>query len=66
MPNETPETHEGVVCVFGGTGFLGRRIVAHLRDQGSPVRIASRHPVRSRSFHGRKIEPFRADTKDES
>jgi uncharacterized protein YbjT (DUF2867 family) len=68
MPNETPETHEGVVCVFGGTGFLGRRIVAHLRDQGSPVRIASRHPVCIRSFQqdGRQIEPFRADIEDES
>ena len=30
--------------VFGGTGFLGRRIVRHLRDAGFAVRIASRHP----------------------
>jgi uncharacterized protein YbjT (DUF2867 family) len=34
------------VTVFGGTGFLGRRIVRHLRDRGFPVRIASRHPDR--------------------
>jgi NADH dehydrogenase len=30
--------------VFGGTGFLGNRIVRHLRDHEFPVRIASRHP----------------------
>jgi NADH dehydrogenase len=35
------------VTVFGGTGFLGRRIVRHVRDKGFAVRIASRHPKRS-------------------
>jgi uncharacterized protein YbjT (DUF2867 family) len=34
------------VTVFGGTGFLGRRIVRHMRSCGIPVRIASRHPDR--------------------
>jgi uncharacterized protein YbjT (DUF2867 family) len=33
-----------VVTVFGGTGFLGRRIVSHLRAKGFTVRVASRHP----------------------
>ena len=32
------------VTVFGGTGFLGRRIVRYLRSCGFPVRVASRHP----------------------
>ena len=32
------------VTVFGGTGFLGRRIVRRLCYRGFPVRIASRHP----------------------
>ncbi|MGA8294506.1 MAG: NAD(P)H-binding protein, partial [Rhodoplanes sp.] len=32
------------VTVFGGTGFLGRRIVRHLHDKGFSVRIASRRP----------------------
>jgi NADH dehydrogenase len=36
-----------VVTVFGGTGFLGRRIVRHLRAKGFSVRIASRHPSSS-------------------
>lgn len=35
------------VTVFGGTGFLGRRIVRRLRCRGFPVRIASRHPDRA-------------------
>ena len=32
------------VTVFGGTGFLGRRVVHQLRDSGATARIASRHP----------------------
>jgi uncharacterized protein YbjT (DUF2867 family) len=35
-----------VVTVFGGTGFLGRRIVRHLRLHDFDVRVASRHPDR--------------------
>ena len=38
-----------VVTVFGGTGFLGRRIVRHIRDKGFSVRIASRHPSSANS-----------------
>jgi uncharacterized protein YbjT (DUF2867 family) len=34
----------GLITVFGGTGFLGRRIVQHLLDHGFQVRIAPRHP----------------------
>jgi NADH dehydrogenase len=37
-------TNGRTVTVFGGTGFLGRRVVRHLRDGGFSVRIASRHP----------------------
>jgi len=36
-----------LVTVFGGTGFLGRRIVRHLYDAGFAVRVASRHPDRA-------------------
>ncbi|MGB9043016.1 MAG: complex I NDUFA9 subunit family protein [Pseudolabrys sp.] len=39
-------TNERTVAVFGGTGFLGRRVVRHLRNSGLSVRIASRHPER--------------------
>ncbi len=44
------DTNERIVTVFGGTGFLGRRVVRHLRKHGFPVRIASRHPDRARSL----------------
>jgi uncharacterized protein YbjT (DUF2867 family) len=32
------------VTVFGGTGFIGRRVVRCLRESGVTVRVASRHP----------------------
>jgi uncharacterized protein YbjT (DUF2867 family) len=41
-----------VVTVFGGTGFLGRRVVEHLCNHGFFVRIVSRHPDRSRELFG--------------
>jgi uncharacterized protein YbjT (DUF2867 family) len=42
----------GVVTVFGGTGFLGRRVVRHLRKHEFAVRVASRHAERSRGLFG--------------
>ena len=42
------------VTVFGGTGFLGRRVVQHLLDHGFAVRVASRHPER-----GAQVLPHR-------
>jgi uncharacterized protein YbjT (DUF2867 family) len=55
---------EPLVTVFGGTGFLGRRVVRHLRDQGFAVRIASRHPQRAgeETAHA----SIRADMNDEA
>ena len=38
------------VTVFGGTGFLGRRVVRHIRKHGFSVRIASRHPDRAQGL----------------
>jgi len=35
-----------LVTVFGGTGFLGRRLVRALIDRGGAVRVAARHPER--------------------
>ena len=43
------------VTVFGGTGFLGRRIVRHLRDADLAVRIASRHPDIALSLFSRDV-----------
>ena len=35
------------ITVFGGSGFLGRRIVLRLADDGAEVRVAVRHPERA-------------------
>ena len=45
-------TNGRTVTVFGGTGFLGRRIVRHLRHREFRVRIASRHPDRGHRQSG--------------
>ena len=45
-------TNDRTVTVFGGTGFLGRRIVRDLRSCGFPVRVASRHPDRGHRLFG--------------
>ena|SRR5215510_3533893 len=44
--------NDRTVTVFGGTGFLGRRVVRHLRDREFSVRIASRHPDRGHRLFG--------------
>jgi NADH dehydrogenase len=51
-----------VVTVFGGTGFLGRRVVRHLRDKGFSVRVASRHP--RAPGHDPEIRPTAADIRE--
>ena len=58
-----------LVTVFGGTGFLGRRVVRHLRDANFSVRIASRHPEQgSPPFAGGEssVESVRADINDDA
>jgi len=47
------------VCVFGGTGFLGARLVRRLAAEGAAVRIAVRSPDPAR------VE-LRADVRDRS
>jgi uncharacterized protein YbjT (DUF2867 family) len=57
-----------VVTVFGGTGFLGRRVVRHLRERGFFIRIASRHPDRGRQLFGcgdALLQPIEANIHDE-
>jgi NADH dehydrogenase len=57
------------VVVFGGTGFLGRRIVRHLLDHGHAVRVASRHPERGKSIFATNpplLELVRADIGEEA
>src|SRR5439155_21348644 len=40
------------VTVFGGTIFLGRRVIRHLRNHGFSIQIASRHPDRGYELFG--------------
>jgi NADH dehydrogenase len=55
---------ERIVTVFGGTGFLGRRVVRHLRDQGFVIRIASRHG--QKAGEGTAQVSIRADINEEA
>ena len=50
------------ITVFGGTGFLGRRVVRHLSESGAAVRIAVRHPGQA---EGDGVERITADAHDE-
>lgn len=50
------------VTVFGGTGFLGRRIVHQLRESGVTVRVASRHPGQT---DGDDVKQIAANAHDE-
>src|SRR5450432_4561487 len=50
------------VTVFGGTGFVGRRVVRHLSDSTATVCIASRHPARA---EGDNVEQIVVDAHDE-
>jgi uncharacterized protein YbjT (DUF2867 family) len=57
-----------IVTVFGGTGFLGRRIVEHLRKGEFSVRIASRHAERSQKLFGiddPRLQSVEANVRDE-
>jgi uncharacterized protein YbjT (DUF2867 family) len=61
-----PALRDGLICVLGGTGFLGRRIVRRLSDHGHTVRIASRHPNRARfPIADERLQPVRIDIDDE-
>jgi NADH dehydrogenase len=63
-----PAKNHRIVTVFGGTGFLGRRVVRRLRDGGFSVRIASRHPQRGKALFGSDdplLQSIEADIHDE-
>ena len=58
------------VVVFGGTGFLGRRLVHRLAAKGMVVRVAVRHPDGARSALPAadldQVTFFRADVRDQA
>ncbi|MGQ4880478.1 complex I NDUFA9 subunit family protein [Billgrantia sp. LNSP4103-1] len=50
------------ITVFGGTGFLGSRLVRELYDAGHAVRVASRRPALPEwAEPGDPLEPVKAD-----
>ncbi len=55
-------TGEKRATVFGGTGFLGRAVVARLIAEGARVRVAARHPDNSAQPAG--VEAVAADLRD--
>jgi len=60
--------NDRMVTVFGGTGFLGRRVVRRLRTNGFSVQIASRHPDRGYMLFGRddsQLQSVAANIHDE-
>jgi NADH dehydrogenase len=60
----------GTVVVFGGTGFLGRRLVRRLATAGQTVRVAVRHPEAAPDALGPeaidRVTVVRADVGDEA
>jgi NADH dehydrogenase len=55
--------NDRIVTVFGGTGFLGRHVVRHVRANGFVARVASRHPSPTEP-RDPKIQSIRADVRD--
>jgi len=59
-----------LATVFGGTGFLGRRVVSSLTQDGAVVRVAVRHPERvdagAITSGSGGIIPVSADIRDEA
>ena len=57
-----------LVTVFGGSGFLGRRVVERLAGAGETVRVAVRRPEPVRAGHfpagGGRVVPFAADVRE--
>ncbi len=58
------------VVVFGGAGFLGRRLVYRLATEGMTVRVAVRHPdparVKLRSMGFDQVTVVPADVRDQT
>lgn len=57
-----------LVTVFGGTGFLGHRIVKRLSAEGAAVRIATRHAGRTQTgtaHFATSVSWIKADVHDE-
>ncbi|MGI9247026.1 MAG: complex I NDUFA9 subunit family protein, partial [Steroidobacteraceae bacterium] len=54
------------VCVLGGTGFIGREIVARLAAAGHEVRVLTRDPAQQPTQAASAVRLVRADVHDEA
>ena len=58
------------VVVFGGAGFLGRRLVHRLTTEGMTVRVAVRHPdharIKLQSIGFDRVTVVPADVRDQA
>ncbi|MGH6792675.1 MAG: complex I NDUFA9 subunit family protein [Methyloceanibacter sp.] len=65
-----PERMMATVVVFGGAGFLGRRLVHRLTAEGMAVRVAVRHPdparIELRAIGFDRVTVLRADVRDQA
>ncbi len=55
-----------MILVAGGTGRLGRLVVAGLTARGEPVRVLTRDATRSGLPSGPRVEVMQGDVRDES
>ncbi|MDZ3836693.1 MAG: complex I NDUFA9 subunit family protein [Rhodospirillales bacterium] len=58
-----------VVTIFGGTGFIGRRLVARLLEAGATVKLATRDPKSVKvpsATGGGSVEPVMASLGDQA
>ena len=57
----------GFITVFGGTGFIGRNLVALLLRSRATVRLAVRHPgrVQRTTASAQAVEIIQADVLDD-
>jgi len=52
---------DGLIVVYGGTGYYGRKVVERLLDKGQRVRVVSRNPESARKILGDRAEIFTGD-----
>jgi uncharacterized protein YbjT (DUF2867 family) len=65
---DDPPRERPLITVFGGTGFLGRRVVRHLLDRAFRVRVAVRQPQRVAALFADRapaVEAAEVDVHDE-
>ena len=55
------KTKNGLIVVYGGTGYYGRKVVEKLVQKGQCVRVVSRNIHTARKILGEEVEIFQGD-----